>query len=68
VAGPGKQGNVEALGAIPVDHKSNDVSARVGQLAPSGVAAVVDHVGGPGIVASWRMLGRGGSLVAYGTA
>ena len=26
-----------------------------------------DHVGGPGIDASWRMLARGGTLVSYGT-
>jgi NADPH:quinone reductase-like Zn-dependent oxidoreductase len=32
------------------------------------VAAVFDHVGGPGIVDSWRMLSRGGTLVSYGTA
>ena len=41
---------------------------RVRELAPGGVAAVFDHVGGPGIVDSWRMLARGGTLVAYGTA
>ena len=39
------------------------------ELSPSdGVAAVFDHVGGPGIDDSWRMLARGGSLVSYGTA
>jgi NADPH:quinone reductase-like Zn-dependent oxidoreductase len=40
----------------------------VRELAPEGVAADFDHVGGPGIVDSWRMLARGGSLVSYGTA
>ena len=38
------------------------------ELAPDGVAAVFDHVGGPGIDDSWRMLARGGTLVSYGTA
>ena len=38
------------------------------ELAPDGVAAVFDHVGGPGLLDSWRMLGRGGTLVCYGTA
>src|SRR5262249_56702429 len=33
-----------------------------------GVAAVFDHVGGPGIVESWRMLAAGGTLVSYGSA
>ncbi len=27
-----------------------------------------DHVGGPGVVHSWRLLRRGGTLVSYGTA
>jgi NADPH:quinone reductase-like Zn-dependent oxidoreductase len=44
------------------------VPTRVRELAPDGVAAVFDHIGGPGIADSWRMLGRGGTLVSYGTA
>lgn len=68
VAGPRQREAVEALGATFVDYRGEDVPARVAELAPTGVAAVFDHVGGPGIVASWRMLGRGGTLVSYGTA
>jgi NADPH:quinone reductase-like Zn-dependent oxidoreductase len=56
------------LGAIPLDYRDTDLPARVRELAPDGVAAVFDHVGGPGIAGSWRMLGRGGTLVSYGTA
>jgi NADPH:quinone reductase-like Zn-dependent oxidoreductase len=67
-AGPGQQDRPRELGAIPIDYRSEDVPARVRELAPDGVAAVFDHVGGPGIVDSWRMLGRGGTLVSYGTA
>jgi NADPH:quinone reductase-like Zn-dependent oxidoreductase len=67
-AGPSAQERVRELGAIPVDYRNEDVPARVRELAPDGVAAVFDHVGGPGIAASWRMLGRGGTLVSYGTA
>jgi NADPH:quinone reductase-like Zn-dependent oxidoreductase len=59
---------VRELGGIPVDYRNEDVPARVRELAPAGVAAVFDHVGGPGIVESWRMLAPGGSLVSYGTA
>jgi len=68
VAGTRQQPAVEALGAIAVDYRTEDVAARVRALAPEGVAAVFDHVGGPGIVDSWRMLGNGGRLVCYGTA
>jgi NADPH:quinone reductase-like Zn-dependent oxidoreductase len=67
-AGPAQQDRVRELGAIPVDYRNDDVPARVRELAPDGVAAVFDHIGGPGIVDSWRMLARGGTLVSYGTA
>jgi NADPH:quinone reductase-like Zn-dependent oxidoreductase len=67
-AGPGQQDRLRELGATPIDYRSEDVPAGVRELAPDGVAAVFDHVGGPGIVDSWRMLGRGGTLVSYGTA
>jgi NADPH:quinone reductase-like Zn-dependent oxidoreductase len=68
VAGPRQQDSVRALGAIPVDYRAEDAPARVRELAPGGVAAVFDHVGGDGIAASWRMLARGGTLVSYGSA
>jgi NADPH:quinone reductase-like Zn-dependent oxidoreductase len=59
---------VRALGATPIDYRDPDVPARVRELAPDGVDAVFDHVGGPGIVDSYRLLARGGTLIAYGTA
>lgn len=55
-------------GVVPVDYRAGDVAARVRKLAPGGVDAVFDHVGGPGIVDSWRLLAPGGTLVSYGTA
>ncbi|MET9492369.1 medium chain dehydrogenase/reductase family protein [Nocardia sp. NPDC006630] len=58
---------VTALGAEPVDYRG-DVPAQVRALAPAGVDAVFDHVGGPGIVDSFRLLAPGGTLVAYGSA
>ncbi|MEV5712268.1 medium chain dehydrogenase/reductase family protein [Amycolatopsis mediterranei] len=58
---------VTALGATAVDYRG-DVPARVRALAPGGVDAVFDHVGGPGIVDSFRLLAPGGALVAYGSA
>ncbi len=68
VAGSRQQEAVAALGATAVDYRREDVPARVRELAPDGVAAVFDHVGGAGIADSWRMLARGGTLVSYGTA
>jgi NADPH:quinone reductase-like Zn-dependent oxidoreductase len=67
-ASAAKQEAVRALDAIPVDYRNEDVPARVREIEPAGVAAVFDHVGGPGLVDSWRMLGRGGTLVSYGVA
>jgi NADPH:quinone reductase-like Zn-dependent oxidoreductase len=58
---------VTALGATAVDYRG-DVPAQVRALAPGGVDAVFDHVGGPGIVDSFRLLAPGGTLVAYGSA
>ncbi|MFI5955935.1 medium chain dehydrogenase/reductase family protein [Cryptosporangium sp. NPDC051539] len=70
VIGTGSARNQEAiarLGAEPLDYRG-DVPARVRELAPDGVDAVFDHVGGPGLTDSLRLLGRGGALVSYGSA
>jgi hypothetical protein len=40
----------------------------VAELAPDGVAAVFDNIGGRSFDRSFRQLARGGTLVAYGTA
>jgi NADPH:quinone reductase-like Zn-dependent oxidoreductase len=54
-------------GVLPVDYRG-DIEAQVRAVAPEGVDAVFDHVGGPGLVTSWRLLRRGGTLVSYGSA
>ncbi|MFJ3792691.1 medium chain dehydrogenase/reductase family protein [Kitasatospora sp. NPDC090091] len=56
------------LDVIPVDYRAGNVAAQVRELAPGGVDAVFDHVGGRSVVDSWHLLGPGGSLVAYGSA
>ena len=63
-----KHGYVRSLGAVPVDYRSDDLPGRIREISPGGVDAVFDHVGGPGLVDSWRMLRRGGTLVSYGSA
>ena len=67
-ASASKHPGVRSLGAVPVDYREEDVPERVREIAPDGVDAVFDHVGGPGLVDSWRMLRRGGTLVSYGSA
>ncbi|WP_086821735.1 medium chain dehydrogenase/reductase family protein [Allokutzneria sp. NRRL B-24872] len=59
---------VRELGAIPVDYRDPDMYERIRELAPDGVDAVFDHVGGAGLVESWKLLRKGGALVSYGTA
>jgi NADPH:quinone reductase-like Zn-dependent oxidoreductase len=54
-------------GVTPIDYRG-DIAAQVRAVAPDGVDAVFDHVGGPGIFTSWRLLRRGGTLLSYGSA
>jgi len=56
------------LGVIPVDYRADDVPARVRELAPGGMDAVFDHVGGRSVIDSWHLLAPGGTLIAYGSA
>ncbi|MBY8885432.1 medium chain dehydrogenase/reductase family protein [Streptomyces sp. PTM05] len=56
------------MGVVPIDYRTQDVPARVAELAPGGVDAVFDHVGGRSVVDSWHLLAPGGTLVAYGSA
>jgi NADPH:quinone reductase-like Zn-dependent oxidoreductase len=58
---------LRAAGVAPVDYRG-DVGAQVRAIAPEGVDAVFDHVGGRSVEISWRLLRRGGTLVSYGSA
>lgn len=55
-------------GVIPIDYRTENIPARVRELAAGGVDAVFDHVGGRSVVDSWRLLAPGGTLVSYGSA
>jgi len=66
-ASPRHHDQLRELGVIPIDYRA-DVPAAVRALAPGGVDAVFDHLGGASVIASWRLLARGGTLVAYGSA
>ncbi|MEU3345338.1 medium chain dehydrogenase/reductase family protein [Streptomyces sp. NPDC006700] len=56
------------LDVTPVDYRTGDVPAQVRKLAPGGVDAVFDHVGGRSVIDSWHLLAPGGTLVCYGSA
>jgi NADPH2:quinone reductase len=62
-----KHDAVRALGAEPIDYR-RDVAAAVRALAPGGVDAVFDHLGGKSLRQSYDLLADGGVLVNYGSA
>lgn len=63
-ASPAKHDAVRAMGAEPVDYRG-PFEAAVRTLAPGGVDAVFDHIGGAGLDVGWRLLARGGRLVSF---
>jgi len=56
------------LGVKPIDYNSPDLAGQLRALAPGGVDAVFDHLGGSSFRRSFDLLAPGGTLVAYGTA
>jgi NADPH:quinone reductase-like Zn-dependent oxidoreductase len=67
-ASPRHHAALRELGVTPVDYRDPDMYRRIREIAPDGVDAVFDHVGGPSIAESWGLLRRGGTLVSYGSA
>jgi len=64
-ASAAKHSLVARLGGIPIDYRHEDVAARV--LADGGpVDAVLDPVAGRGLLASHRLVRRGGTLAVFG--
>jgi NADPH:quinone reductase-like Zn-dependent oxidoreductase len=57
-------GRVEALGAVAIDYRNEDFLARVREAG--GVDVVVDSLGGPISLRSFRALRPGGRLVVFG--
>jgi NADPH:quinone reductase len=57
---------VTSLGATPIDYRSENFVERIRNLAPGGVDAALDPIGGKHWWDSYSCLRRGGSLVCYG--
>lgn len=65
-ASKSKHDLVKRLGATPIDYQSEDIAAAIRRMAPGGVDAAFDGVGGESYKRSFSALRRGGKLVAYG--
>lgn len=61
-----KHAVVAALGATPIDYRSDEFVSRVRALTGDGVDIVLDAIGGPHLGRSLRALRAGGRVVAYG--
>jgi NADPH:quinone reductase-like Zn-dependent oxidoreductase len=59
---------LRAMGAEPIDYNDPHLADRARQFAAGGLDAVFDQIGGPSFERSFKLLARGGILVAYGTA
>jgi NADPH:quinone reductase-like Zn-dependent oxidoreductase len=57
---------VERLGAVAIDYQNDDFLARVRDLPGRGVDVVLDSLGGPLSLRSFRALRPGGRLVVFG--
>jgi NADPH:quinone reductase-like Zn-dependent oxidoreductase len=62
-----KHAVVASLGATPIDYRSENFVARLRELAPGGVDAVLDPIGGKNWWPSYGCLRKCGALVCYGS-
>ncbi|SMH28395.1 NADPH:quinone reductase [Rathayibacter oskolensis] len=67
-ASPRHHEALRAAGVDPVDYADPDLAAAVRALAPGGVDAAFDNVGGETTRVAWSLLAPGGALVAYAIA
>lgn len=66
--GTASAGNLDLVrdnGAIPIDYANSDFG-RIVAAAGGSLDAVFDHIGGTHFLQSYRLLRRGGCLVAFG--
>ncbi len=67
-ASPRHHETLRAQGVEPVDYNDPDLAQRLRQLAPDGVDAAFDNVGGKSAAISFGLLKRGGTLVCLAIA
>lgn len=67
-ASPRHHDALRKIGVEPLDYNDADLGKSLRLLAPLGVDAVFDHLGGESAVSSFGMLAPGGILVCYGNA
>ncbi|NDJ77061.1 MAG: zinc-binding dehydrogenase [Chloroflexi bacterium] len=66
-ASQAKHDLLQQYGATPIDYRSEDFVARIGELTNGeGVDVVMDAVGGEVFRRSYGILRRGGRLISYG--
>jgi NADPH:quinone reductase-like Zn-dependent oxidoreductase len=59
---------VSALGATPIDYRAENFLDRIRHLAPDGLDAVLESMGGKTRGDSYRCVRRGGYLICYGAS
>jgi len=64
-ASPRHHEALRAAGVEPVDYNDPEFARRVRELAPGGVDAVFDNIGGRMMHTSFSLLAPGGTLVVY---
>lgn len=67
-ASPRHHEALRAQGVHPVDYNDSNLAASVLKLAPGGVDAVFDHLGGASFGRSFSLLTKGAVLVCYAIA
>jgi NADPH:quinone reductase-like Zn-dependent oxidoreductase len=67
-ASPRHHEALRAQGVQPLDYNDINLVGSVLKLAPEGVDAVFDHLGGPSFARSFGLLAKGGVLVCYAIA